>query len=174
VWAEWWLKQEPTGTDDLRTRATLCTLASHAARAHAAKQLPAELPGLVKSIESGELKFAGDLWLPPSLFARAVKDMKRDESKFSFVPGERGQPPRLLAERPDGLRMIASFPARVTGVPVKITVEVDDLAPVTTRAEGMIKDGKKKEARALLADGIKRCPKSPAADRARKLMAELK
>ena len=175
VWAEWWLKQDPAGTDDLRTRATLCTLASYAARAQATKQLPTELPGLIKAVESGELKFKGDLWLPPSLFARAAKEMKRDKSKFSFVPAaEKNQPPKLLAERPDGVRMTASFPARITSLPVKIAVEVDDLAPLSDRAEEMIKAGKKKEAKALLADGLKRCPKSPAAERAKKLLAEAK
>ena len=174
VWAEWWLKQEPTGTDDLVTRATLCTLASYAARAHAAKQLPADLNGLIKSVESGELKFSGDAWLPPSLFARAMKAKARDKSEFSFLPGEKAQPPKVLAVRPDGTRMTASFPSRVT-YPIKIGVDVDDLAPVADRAEAMIRDGKKKEAKELLSAAIKRNPpKSPAADRAKKLLAEAK
>lgn len=173
VWADWWLRQTPTSTADLRTRATLCTLASFAARAHAAKALPPDLTGLARAVVAEELKFAGHLWLPPSLMARAAAEMAEDESKFSLVPGEKGQPPKVLAVRPDGARLTANLPTRVS-LPVKIAVDVDDLVPVADRAEGMIKNGKTKEAKALLADAVKRNPKSPAAERAKKLMAGLR
>lgn len=173
VWGDWWLKQQPGATADLQTRATLCTLASFAARANAMKQLPTELPGLIKAIESGEMKFEKELWLPPSLFERASANLKRDDATFSMLPAEKGQPPRLLAVRPNGTRMIASFPIRFS-LPVKQTVEVDDLAPAIVRVEALVKEGKKKDAQKLLSEAMRRNPKSTSIERARQLAGQLR
>jgi len=171
VWAEWWLNQQPGATADLETRATLLTLASFAGRASAMKQLPAELPGLVKAIQSGELAFDKELWLPPSLFERAAAGLKQDEANFSLLPAEKGQPARLLAERPDGTRLVATLPTRAT-VPLKISLEIDDLAPAIVRAEALANEGKKKDASKVLSDAIRRNPKSPSLEQARKLVGE--
>jgi hypothetical protein len=174
VWADWWLKQTPDATADLQTRATLSTLASFAARAHAQKQLPPDLDKLVNAIDTGELKLAGDQWLPPSLWKRAAAHLRKDTSKYALIPAEKGQQPRLTAERPDGVRMTATLPAKFAQ-PMKIALEVDDLAAALDRVEALVKAGKKKEAKAALTEAIRRNPKtSPAADRAKKLAAELR
>ncbi|MDB5294188.1 MAG: hypothetical protein JWO31_171, partial [Phycisphaerales bacterium] len=174
VWADWWLAQRPDATADLEARVTLATLASYAVRAQANKQLPADLDALVAGVGDGAIAFKGDDWLPPSLFKRAAAGLKRGKTTFALVPPDKTTPAKLTADRPDGTRLTAALPAKPIR-PYKIAIEVDDLAPAVAKAQALADAGKKKEAKAALAEAVRRNPKaSPAADAAKKLAAELR
>lgn len=120
-WHDWWMKLPDDPTPALYTRATLSTLASFVARAHAQKSSFKDLLGFLLAAHGGELKLTGDNWLPPELLSEAMARMKRDGSVYSLEPGAAGQPPKLVAIRPDGRKLTASFPARHS-LPVKITI----------------------------------------------------
>jgi hypothetical protein len=174
VWADWWLAQSADPTADLYARATLSTLTSYVARAYNQKQNFTSLDGFLKAVETKEFKLSGENWLPPALLDRAIKGMARDDTKFSMEPGGKGQSPKLIAVRPDGVKMIATFPVRPT-VPVKVSVDVDDLAPAVEKAKAAAAaGGKKADARAKLQDAIRRNPKSDAMPAAKQALNELK
>lgn len=122
-WAAWWAGLPDDPTPELYTEVTVRTLASFLARAHAGKLAFADLPAFVRAAEAGELKLKPDAgWLPPKLLDRAIAGMRRDETTFALEPGEKGQPQRVVAVRPDGRRLTATFPAKHK-LPVLITVE---------------------------------------------------
>ena len=173
-WAAWWLKQPANPTADTYSKATLSTLTSYIARAYAQKQNFTTLDGFLKAVEQKEFKIEGDYWLPPALLERAIKSMSRDETKYSMEPGGKNQSPKLIAVRPDGVKMTATFPVRPT-VPVKLTIEIDDLTPAVEKAKAAVDaGGKKAEIRAQLQEAIRRNPRSEAMPVAKKLLAELK
>lgn len=173
-WAAWWTRQPEDPTAQLYSQAVLSILASHIARAHSKGQDFSTLDGFVSAVKSEEFKLTGDDWLPPKLLTAAIAGMKRDDTKFEIEPpATKAQPPKVIATRADGTRLVASFPARHS-LPVKVTVDIDDLVPATAKAKELIAAGKKSEAKAVLQDAMKRSPKSPATADAKAALLETK
>jgi hypothetical protein len=56
--------------------------------------------------------------------------------------------------------------------PGKVTTTIDDMVPRLARVKELLAEKKKPEARAMLQDLIKRNPKSPLVDEARKLLPQ--
>lgn len=120
--AKWWndLPEDPTAA--LYTRATLSTFTSFVARAHAQQKSYRTIEDLAAALKVGELRLVGESWLPPSLLDEAIVRSKRDSTTFAIEPSKtRGGPPTLVASRPDGMRLTASFPPRLA-IPVKVTI----------------------------------------------------
>ena len=140
--------------------------------ATAQKQKFDDFESFAKAGRDKQLKCAPEDWLPPALLDRALDDAEKGgaEWKLGLDAAKNAQ---LLAVLRDGTRITATVPARAAKG-ARAVLEVDDLAPTLDKARGLINDGKKAEARALLQDGLKKHPKSPAAADAKKALAEAK
>lgn len=122
-WAKWYADLPGDPTADVYARATLNTFASFVARAHAEKKSYATVEHLAAAIKVGELKMAGEAWLPLRLLEEAIARSRRDGTTFAIEPAkQKTDPPAVVAIRPDGTRLIATSPARFS-VPLKITVQ---------------------------------------------------
>jgi len=77
-----------------------------------------------------------------------------------------------VATMKDGTRILATFDPKARMSRTK--VEVDDLTPSIAKAEALLAEQKKQDARKLLTDAIKRNPKSPDLEKARKLLQGIK
>ena len=195
-WADWWLSRPPNPTADLYARATVATLTSYLGRLAAQKQTFGDLAAFVRAAEAGEVKLPlNDDWLPPGLLQDAIAWLGRDknvefaiESEAAATPAPADakaakpaksareakviKPPRVVATLPDKTRLVGSYnPKAATG---RVTVEVDDLVTVLEKAKGLIADQKKDQARVLLQDALKRVPRSPLAEDAKKLLLQAK
>jgi hypothetical protein len=173
-WSKWWLDQPENPSADLYARATVSTLTSYLARATTQKQTFADFDTFAKAAAEGELKSATEDWLPPSLLKRAMKAVGNDdETKWAIEP-DATKLPTIVAILKDGTRVVGSFPRGLKPGKISISVDVDDVAAVLANARDLLSDGKKAAARVLLQEALRTHPKSPAADDARKLLAESK
>jgi hypothetical protein len=193
-WADWWLALPPNPTSDLYARATVATLTSYLGRLAAQKQTFTELDAFVRAAEAGEVKLPlNDDWLPPGLLQDAIAWLGRDKNVEFALENEPApapadpkagktarptrdvkvvKPPRVVATLPDKTRIVGTYhPKAATG---RVTVEVDDFVTVLEKAKKLLADQKKDQARALLQDALKRVPRSPLAEEARKLLLQAK
>jgi hypothetical protein len=170
-WSEWWLAREPELTKDLYVRASVSILTSFLGRAAAQKQTFDDLEEFLRAGNEGQLKVAKDDWLPPGLFATGAKLKDAMGSGVTFTLGRDPKaPPQVIATLADETRLVATYNKGLrTG---RVTVAVDDLAPVMERAKGLIGEKKKAEARAVLQEAIKRNPRSARVEEARKLLLQ--
>jgi hypothetical protein len=173
-WSKWWLDQPENPTADLYARAAASTLTSFLARATTQKQTFGDFDAFLKSANEGELRAATEDWLPPSLLKRATKAVEADAATKWTIELDAAKSPSIVAILKDGTRIVGGFPRGLKPGKVSITVDVDDLPAALTTARGLIAAGKKAEARTLLQDGLRKHPKSPAAEDARKLLTETK
>jgi hypothetical protein len=172
-WKDWWLGQPDNPTADLYVKACTMTYASFLGRAKMQKQTFDNFAEFAAAGKSGEVKTPDtEDWLPPSLLAAALamKDGAARAATFELGKDPRG--PQVVATLKDGTRIVATFDPKARTD--RTRVEIDDLLPAIARAESLLAEQKKPEARKLLTDAIKRNPKSPALDKARKMLAGIK
>ncbi|MDB5172130.1 MAG: hypothetical protein JWN51_903 [Phycisphaerales bacterium] len=173
-WSKWWLDQPKNPTVDLYARATVSTLTSYLARATMQKQTFEDFDAFLKAANEGELKAATEDWLPPSLLKRAMKAVGEDKgTKWALEP-DVTKSPTIVAILKDGTRIVGGFPRGLKPGKVSIMVDVDDLPATLSAARALIAEGKKAEARTRLQEGLRKHPKSPAAEDVRKLLGETK
>jgi TolA-binding protein len=79
---------------------------------------------------------------------------------------------QVIATLPDATRLVASYNRTVRTGPGRVTVAIDDMAPKLEKAKELLAAKKKADAKALLQDLIKRNPKSPRVEEARKLLTQ--
>ena len=119
-WRDWWLALPDDPTTEGYARATLATLTSFLARAHAGGQTFASFDALIKT-PADQIKQQEDDWLPPSLFARAVEEAKGN-AEFVLVKSA-DRPPSIVATLKDGTRLAGRFAIK-DGHPASVRVEV--------------------------------------------------
>ena len=73
----------------------------------------------------------------------------------------------------DGTRVVGSFVVRAGHV-AAVTADVDELPRILAEAKKLADEGKKREARAMVAEGMKKNPKSREVANAKALLGELK
>jgi hypothetical protein len=171
-WNEWWLAQDPWVTKDLYVKATISTMASYVGRAAVQKQTFDNLDEFTQAAKAGTIKIAKDDWLPPTLITSmlSIKDQLGNDIKYEL--GKDARTPQVIATLPDETRVVASYNRMVRSGPGRVTVVIDDLAPVMAKAKTLIADKKKADAKTMLIDALKRNPKSPKAEEARKLLVQ--
>jgi hypothetical protein len=173
-WKDWWLTQPPHQTADLYARACAMTFASYIGRAKSQKQTFDNFEEFLRVAKEGDVKVPdNEDWLPPGLLENALRlrvDAAKDAT-FAFGKDPRG--PQVVATTKDGTRILATFDPKARG-PQRTRVETDDLAPTIAKAQALLADQKKPEARKLLTEAIKRNPRSPDIEKARKLLQSIK
>jgi hypothetical protein len=118
-WRDWWLALPDDPTTEGYARATLATLTSFLARAHARGQAFAGFDALIKT-PADQIRQQEDDWLPPSLFTRAIEEAKGAE--FVLVKSA-DRPPSIVATLKDGTRLAGRFAIK-DGHPESVRVEV--------------------------------------------------
>jgi hypothetical protein len=168
-WSDWWLAQPPELTKDLYVKATASILASFYGRAVAQKQTFDSLDELIAAGKDQKLKIAKEDWLPPFLLTTGAK-LKDAWGDVKYAMGPEGaKTPQIVAMMEDQTKVVATFnKGAKTG---RVTVTVDDLVPKMAKAKALIEEKKKEQAKAVLLDAIKRNPKSPKVEEARKMLA---
>ena len=113
AWRAYWLGLPDEPTTDRYARATVAMLTSFLARAHAAGHRFDDFDKLVQT-PAGELEFAGDAWLPITLWKTALEEVRlmRDEgARFNLLTGADGLPEIDVALRA-GTRVTGTFTLR--------------------------------------------------------------
>jgi hypothetical protein len=171
-WSDWWLAQDPMVTRDLYVKAAVSTMTSYLGRASTQKQTFDNLEEFTRVAKDGGIKIAQEDWLPPTLIT-SMLDLKDKLGKdVSYELGKDAKTPQVIASLADGTRVVASYNKLVKAGPARIIVSIDDLAPKLERVKALLAEKKKAEAKATLLDAIKRNPKSPKIDEARKLLPQ--
>jgi hypothetical protein len=171
-WSEWWLAQDPKVTRDLYVKAAVSTMTSYVGRAATMKQSFDNLEEFAQIAKDGGLKLPQDDWLPPTLIT-SMLDLKDKLGKdVTYELGKDPKTPQVIASLADGTRVVASYNRLAKAGPARVTVAIDDLGPKIEKVKALIAEKKKVEARATLQDAIKRNPKSPKLDEARKLLPQ--
>ena len=173
-WKDYWLNLPANPTSDLYVQAATQTFTSFIARARAQKQTFDNFEEFLSDAKDGTVKTGGTIedWLPQKLLheVSAAAGNLPVTWKLERTPAKTSQ---LIGTLEDGTVMTGSY-AVVGGHAVKVGVEVDDTATVVKRAEGLIADGKKAQAKSLLQQALKNHPKSPSAEEARQLIVQAK
>jgi hypothetical protein len=172
-WKDWWLNQPPHQTADLYAKACAMTYASYIGRAKSQKQTFDNFEEFISVAKEGNVNVPdNDDWLPPTLLQSALRMRTEAAKEAAFTFGKDPRGPQVIATMKDGTRILATFDPKAR--PSRTKVETDDLTPAIAQAESLLADQKKQEARKLLTEAIKRNPKSPDADKARKLLQGIK
>ena len=119
---EWWLAQTADSTADLQTRATVATMTSFLARAHASGMKFKDYDDFLQQADQDKLLNKTSQWLPKELLAKAVDEAKKLEG-WSLAATS-GRPPKLLLKTSDGTVFTGTFQStgkRVTKVDVTVT-----------------------------------------------------
>lgn len=173
-WKDYWLNLPTNPTSDLYVQAATQTFTSFIARARAQKQTFDNFEEFLSAAKDGTVKTGGTIedWLPQKLLHEVASAAGRLPAtwKLERTPAKTSQ---LIGTHEDGAVMTGSY-AVVAGHAVKIGVEVDNTATIVKRAQDLIADGKKAQAKALLQQALRNHPKSPSADEARKLIVQAK
>ncbi len=170
-WEKYWQALPKDPTADLRTQATVSTLTSYLARAYVQKLSFADFGEFLAAAKDGKLKCSEEDWLPPSLLAGTIRH-GREKGNWSLATPP-NKPPQIVFVTSEQVRLVGLF--TLNGMRVaNVWVEVDDLANTIAEARKLIGEGKKDSAKKLLAKGLMDHPASPAADDARKAIAETK
>jgi len=171
-WREYWLGLPMNPTIELYERATVAMLTSALARSTAQKQTFDGFEEFAKAVKDNQLKQNDADWLPASVPAGAI-GLATKVGKWSLATANKQ--PVVVAELEDGTRLTGNFSLKGNKVE-KVWVETDDLKPALDKAKEMIaanaKD--KDKAKRLLQDSMRKNPKSPLFEDARKFMAENK
>ncbi|MDB5321611.1 MAG: hypothetical protein JWN40_3242 [Phycisphaerales bacterium] len=171
-WGDWWLAQDPYVTKDLYVKAAVSTMASYIGRAATQKQTFDNLEEFTKNAKEGTIKIAQDDWLPPTLIT-AMLDLKDKLGKeIKYELGKDPKTPQVIATLPDETRLVASYNRAIRTGPDRVIVTIDDLAPKIEKVKELLAAKKKADAKAMLQDAIKRNPKSPKVEEARKLLTQ--
>ena len=171
-WSEWWLAQDPMATKDLYVKAAVSTMASYLGRAAAQKQTFDNLEELTRNAKERTIKIAQEDWLPPTLITAMLdlKDKLGGDIKYEL--GKDAKAPSVIATMPDETRVIATYNKNVRSGPNRVTVTIDDMTPKLEKVKALIAEKKKAEAKGMLQDLIKRNPRSPRVEEARKLLPQ--
>ena len=172
-WKEYWLNLPQDPTKDLYAQAVTATFTSFLARAQTQKQQFSSFDEFLSAAKAGEVKTGQtiDDWLPPGLLQGAVDALK--DSKLHWTLESKGKEPLLAVDLPDGTRLVGSYFLR-GGHVGRVWIEIDDSLASIKQAESLIASGKRDQARALLQRMLRAHPRSPAAEQARKLIAQTK
>ena len=171
-WSEWWLALDPYVTKDLYVKAVVSTICSYVGRAGTQKQTFDNLDEFAKNAKEGTLKIAQEDWLPPTLITNMLnlKDQLGKDIKYEL--GKDPKNVQVIATLPDETRLVASYNRMIRTGPGRVTVTIDDMAPKLAQARELLAAKKKADAKALLQDLIKRNPRSPRVEEARKLLTQ--
>lgn len=169
-WREYWLNLPADATAALYAQASATIYTKLLGEVVAAGQpAPDSWESLLRVVGELPADSVGELYVP-SLLEEANNPTARHMS-WSIVAGAGA--PTLAGEMSDGTRLVGSFVLR-GGRVTDVKVEVDDLVPVLREARALMEGGKKREAAALVRQGLRRLPRSPAAEQARQLLQELR
>jgi hypothetical protein len=171
-WSEWWLAQDPMASKDLYLKAVVSTMASYVGRAATQKQTFDNVEEFTKVAKDQAIKIPADDWLPPTLITSMLDLKEKLGNQVKYELGKDARTPQVIASLPDGTRLVATFNRMVRQGPGKVTTTIDDMVPRLARVKELLAEKKKPEARAMLQDLIKRNPKSPLVDEARKLLPQ--
>jgi len=137
------------------------------------KQTFDNLEEFTKVAKDGGIKIAQEDWLPPTLIT-SMLDLKDKLGKdVTYELGKDAKTPQVVAHMADGTRVVASYNKLVKSGPGRVTVAIDDLAPKLEQVKALLAEKKKAEAKATLQDAMKRNPKSPKIDEARKMLPQV-
>lgn len=198
-WREYWLGLPSEPTADLYAQAACATLTSHLARAASQQQMFTTFDEFCTAAEAGQLKHHAEDWLPPSLLAEALRQVKArcewtleqkgtrlvckvDEKttwlgSFSVANGRvRGvsvtkavaPPPKVEIKQETAPRPAATRPAATTAPKADPVVAAMNLARAYASA------GNTEKAREVLRRAIAANPGSPEAEKATKMLKDLK
>ena len=169
-WREWWLAQEPDATKDLYARAAATALCAYLGRANAQKQSPATVQDILTLVESKKLVLSDTDWLPPSLVndIRRWIDINGTNTKFEISKDPRS--PQVMVTLSDGTKLVATYNPLLKSHRVAVTI--DALAAEMNKAVALIIEAKQADARKVLQDAMKKYPKSPQVEEARKLIQQ--
>ena len=172
-WKDWWLTQPAHPTANLYAKACAMTYASFLGRGKLMKQSFDTFEEFVKAGKAGEIKVPdNEDWLPATLLQAALSMREGAAKEATFALGKDPRGPQVVATLKDGTRILATFdPKARTG---RTKVEMDDLVPAMAKADGLLGEQKKVEARKVLNEAIKRNPKSPALEKARAMLQQIK
>jgi hypothetical protein len=172
-WSDYWLKLDPLVTKDLYVKAAVSAMTSFLGRAVTQKQSFDNLDEFMRVAKGGTLKIPDTDWLPPSLIASMLnlREQLGDEIKYEMSKDPKA-PPQITATLPDSTRIVATYNRTAKAGPARVTVTIDDMIPKLAEAKALIAAKKKPEAKAVLQDAIKRNPKSPQVEEARKLLPQ--
>lgn len=171
-WRQYWLNLPENPTADLYAQATAAVLNSFLARATAQKQHFATFDEFLSVAQDRQIKTGDSIeeWLPPKLLDQAVAWIKNSDAvKWSIVSADKN--PQIVATLPDETRLLGAYALR-GGHVLRAWIEVDDTGPAVKQASALLQDGKRDQARLILQRALKAHPKSPAAEDARKLIAQ--
>jgi hypothetical protein len=171
-WSEWWLAQDPLATKDLYVKAAVSTMTSYLGRAATQKQTFDNLDEFTKNAKEGTIKIAQDDWLPPNLITSMLDLKDKLGSEIKYELGKDPKTPQVIATLPDETRVVASYNRMVRAGPGRVMVMIDDLAPKLEKVKELLAEKKKADAKVMLQDAIKRNPKSPKLEEARKLLPQ--
>jgi hypothetical protein len=174
-WREWWLTRTPDATRDLYAKAAAGGLCAYLGRAAAQKKAFATAEDLLAGV--GALKLADADWLPPGLPDSIGQWMRiaGPEVKFEIPAADKRTPanspsPQVVASLADGTRVTATY--AVGAKARRVSVEVDAMAVEVARASALLAEAKGNEARKVLQEAVRKYPRSPHLDAARKLVQQ--
>lgn len=169
-WRQWWLAQEPDATKDLYAQAAGTALCAYLGRAVAQKQMPGTVEEILALVESNKLKLSEADWLPPSL----VNDIRRwisiNGTNTKFEIGKDQRNPHVTVTLSDGTHLVATYNNALKSH--RVSVVFDALAAEMNKAVALIIESKQVDARKLLQEAMRKYPKSPQTDEARKLLQQ--
>jgi hypothetical protein len=171
-WSDWWLSQDPYVTKDLYVKAVVSTICSYVGRAGTQKQTFDNLEEFTRNAKEGTIKIAKDDWLPPTLITTMLNLKEQLGKEIKYELGKDPKTVQVIATLPDETRLVASYNRSVRTGPGRVTVAIDDMAPKLEKAKELLAAKKKADAKALLQDLIKRNPRSPRVEEARKLLTQ--
>jgi len=169
-WRDFWTKLPANPTLNLYLRADVATLTSFLARATAQKQSFDTFKEFADAISAKEIKQNDADWIPPALSVDAIA-LTRKIGKWSLEKVVKQ--PVVAMELDDGTRFTGSFQLRGSRVD-RVMVDIDDTKVALAKADESLAAGKKDVARQLVQDAMRKNPKSPYYEQARKFLVDNK
>jgi hypothetical protein len=172
-WKAYWQGLPESPTPVLYAQATVATLTSFLSRATDQKQTFADFDAFknAATTDSG-LKISQEEWLPHSMVESALRATEQSGT-WALAISSQNKQPTIAETMEDGTRVIGSYVIR-GGHVISVGTMVDDLPRYLADAKKLGDEGKKPEARAMIAEGIKKNPKSQEVAEAKALLSELK
>ena len=124
AWRAYWLGLGDDPTAERYARATVAILTSFLARAHARRDRLVTFETFV-AMPVRNLEFAGESWLPASLWRLAVEEaetMRREGARLRIITTQ-GELPKVQADLPDGTTLTGTFKPGGTR-PAEVSVQV--------------------------------------------------
>lgn len=169
-WRDYWMSMPLDASDPLylQVSATIYTQLLGKMLASGAT-MPTTIEALVDWATQDAAKNEDD-YLVPSLLSEAQTPASKG---IEWTFEQAGTLGKLVGSLKDGVIATGTVSVRGNRV-VRTTVELDDLARILSQAEKLAEQGNKREAAALLREGLQRLPKSPLAVKARQLLQTLR